>query len=331
MRGLLFGIVAAALALGSGVAVAQNWYDTIIPEKSYDFGTVARGSKVRHAFRIVNTTSNDVHITGWRTKCGCTDVKVGSRDILPGTQTSIEVTLDTAKFQGYKASGITLVFDRPQFVEVDLNVTSFIRGDVLLSPGSVDLGVVPRGTERSQVMTLSYQGGMSDWSITKLNTISDHISAELRELDRGPNGTVRYELKTTLNPSAPPGYFRDEVTLSTNDSTSPTIPVSVTASIQAALTVTPAVLNLGRLKPGETVEKVVVVRSSKPFRVTEASADTNEVTASNLVGEPKPLHTVKVKLTAPMQPGPFHTTLEIGTDLEGEPPARVPAFATIVR
>src|SRR6185312_16958018 len=116
----------------------NNWFDVIFPEKSHNFGTVARGSKLRYAFRLVNRTSHDIHILDTRTKCGCTDVKVGARDVPPGTQTTIEATIDTTKFLGYKASGLTLVLDRPSFVEVDLNLICFIRGDVMLNPGQVD-------------------------------------------------------------------------------------------------------------------------------------------------------------------------------------------------
>ena len=81
-----------------------------------------------------------MHILDWRTKCGCTDVKVGARDIPPGTQTTIEATIDTSRFQGYKPSGLTLRLDRPSFAEVDLVLTCFIRGDVMLDPGQVEFG-----------------------------------------------------------------------------------------------------------------------------------------------------------------------------------------------
>lgn len=331
MRGICLSVAAVLLLVPAPAARGQSWSDAIIPEKTYDFGTVARGSRLRHAFRIVNATEHDVHIAGWRTKCGCTDVKVGSKAIPPGTQTTIEVTLDTTKFQDHKASGITLIFDRPQFAEVDLTVNAFIRSEVLLSPGSVDLGVVPRGTARTQRSTLTYHGSVPDWSITKLNTISEHVTAELREVSRSPGGAVQYALTATLNPTAPAGYFRDEITLSTSDPSSPTIPVSVTATVQPAVSVAPAVLNLGRLKPGQTVEKVVVVRAGRPFRVVEATASASGLSAAVPAADSaRPLHTLKVRLTAPEQPGPFHSTLEVLTDLDGEPPARLQAFATIV-
>src|SRR3954447_17314759 len=96
-------------ALAIPHAGAQDWVATAFPERNFEFGTVARGSKVMHAFKVLNRTNQEIHIADWRTKCGCTEVRVGAREIPPGTQTIIEATLDTTKFQGFKASGLTLV------------------------------------------------------------------------------------------------------------------------------------------------------------------------------------------------------------------------------
>jgi hypothetical protein len=325
LTGLCAGLLAASFAAAAG----PNWYDTIVPEKSHDFGTVARGSKVRHTFRVVNTTSHDVRIADFRTRCGCTDVQIGSREVPPGTQTTVEVTLDTTRFVGYKPSGLTLVFDRPQFVEVDLNLSSFIRGDLMLSEGGFDFGTVPRGASRSHTLQLTYQGTRSDWAITQLNTITEHVRATLKPVGRTTSGARRYELTATVNPDAPAGYLREEITLSTNDPESPTIPVSITATVQPAVTVAPAVLNLGHVKPGQEIQKVVMVKGLQPFRVTGASSLRPEVTATGPAGEAKPFHTMTVTLRAPTTAGPYNAVLEIATDLEGEPPARLSAFATV--
>lgn len=327
MRRPLLGFAAAVLLAASGPAAA-DWIDTIVPEKSHDFGTVARGSKVRHVFRIVNTTAYDVHVADWRTKCGCTDVKVGARNIPPGTQTTVEVTFDTTRFEGFKASGLTLIFDQPQPAQVDLSVTSFIRGDVLLNPGNVDFQTVPRGSGATHTLTLTYSGSQADWAVTKLTTISDHVEAELRELSRVP-GTIQYRLTTTLKPSAPPGYVRDEITLTTNDPNSPTIPITVAGSVQANVTVSPAILNLGHVVAGEAVTKSVLVRAGRPFKVTGATCAKPDLTATTALGESRSFHTLTVTFKAPAQAGPYNATMEIATDLDGEPPARLNMFATI--
>ncbi len=66
-----------SITTGSACLAQSDWLTAAFPERAYDFGTVARGSQIRHAFPIVNTTNQDIRIADWRTKCGCTDVKVG--------------------------------------------------------------------------------------------------------------------------------------------------------------------------------------------------------------------------------------------------------------
>src|SRR5215210_6692732 len=176
--------------LATPSAFAQSWVDTVFPERAYDFGTVARGSKIRHSFRLINRTSQEIHIADWRTKCGCTEVRVGARSIPPGTQTSIEAVIDTTKFVGYKASGLTLIIDRPNFVEVDLNLSCFIRGDLVVSPGQVDFGTVQRSGKPTLTLNLTYAGGLPNWTIAKMKTKSSHVSARLQELGRSYDGQM---------------------------------------------------------------------------------------------------------------------------------------------
>src|SRR5262249_52119844 len=147
MRGfLMLVLLGAYLPTGSAWA-DSDWLTTVFPERAYDFGNVARGSQLRHTFPVVNRTNLDIRIADKRTKCGCTDVRIGAHVIPPGTQTTVEATINTTNFQGYKASGLTLILDRPAFVEVDLNLTCFIRGDLVLNPGQIDFGTVRRSAE----------------------------------------------------------------------------------------------------------------------------------------------------------------------------------------
>jgi hypothetical protein len=323
------------LTIWTAVAIrpawADNWVDAIFPERQFDFGTVARGSKVHHAFKLINRTDQEIHIADWRTKCGCTAVRVGARVIPPGTQTVIEAAIDTTNFQGYKPSGLTLVIDRPRFAEVNLNLTCFIRNDVVFSPGQVDFGRIGRTAKPTVQVNLTYAGGQADWGITRMRTQSPHVLAKSQEQARSPGGQVQYLLTVTLNPAAITGYFKDEITLFTNDPTSPTIPISVSANVQAAVIVSPTILNLGRVKAGDVVKDLkVLVRSAQPFQVTGLKANKTELSAAPDPDGARPLHTVNLTFKAPKQSGPYHAVFEIATDLKGEPPARIATFATIV-
>jgi hypothetical protein len=321
-------LLAAWVLLAAGPASAQDWIATVFPERSKDLGTVARGSKVRHAFRIVNTTNQDIKILNWRTKCGCTEVRVGAREIPPGTQTVVEAVLDTTKFQGYKASGLTLVLEKPSFLEVDLDLTCFIRGDVMLSPGAIDFGLVGRTGKPTVTLNLSYAGGQADWQVTKMQTVSAAVTATLQELSRS-EGAVQYQVLATLNPSAPPGYFKDELTLLTNDPASPHIPISVSAHVQAGVTLSPSIINLGHVRRGATIQKTVLLRSSQPFQITAVKPAKGDVEATRPPDASRPIHTLTVAVKMPSQPGPYNAVLEVTTDLKDEPPVSLTTFATV--
>src|SRR5262245_56668355 len=119
-RFMLVWLVTMVLLNPSVRGQDADWVASALPERAHDFGTVARGSQVRYAFPLVNRSNSEIRIADWRTKCGCTDVREGAKVIPPGTQTTVEATIDTTKFLGHKPSGLTLIFERPQFVEIDL-------------------------------------------------------------------------------------------------------------------------------------------------------------------------------------------------------------------
>jgi hypothetical protein len=330
---LWFWVLWLGFSAGSVRSADSDWLTVVFPERAYDFGTVARGSQVRHAFPVVNRTDSEIRIADWRTKCGCTDVRVGARVIPPGTQTTVEATLNTTSFQGYKASGLTLVLDRPAFREVDLNLTCFIRSDIMMSPGQIDFGTVRRSAQLPTVsLTLTYAGGRPDWDILQMKTQTDKIKAQAKEFGRTPGGAIQWLVTTTLQPAITNGYFKDEITLVTNDSPRQTIPIAVVANVQSAVAVTPSIINLGRVRTGETISKsnIVHVRSSAPFALTKLTSSRPELEPVDPRPGPLSDHVVNLKLKAPQTAGPYHAVVKIETNLKEELPVQLKVFATVV-
>jgi hypothetical protein len=330
MRALLIVLV-FPLSLSTAARAGQaDWIALVFPDRAHDFGYVAKGSQVRYAFPVVNRSNYEVHILDWRTKCGCTNVKVGARAIPPGTQTTVEATIDTTRFHGRKDSGLTLVLDRPNYVEVDLNMTCFIRGDVTLSPGQIDFGIVRRSDKLpSSLLTLSYSGGRPGWEIAEMKTQSAKVKAIAERVNR-PGGLIQWTVSATLQPSITNGYFKDEITLYTNDSPPQAIPISVVANVQSAVSVTPSIVNFGPIRVGQSATKVVHVRSAAPFALTKLEADRTELRAAESQAGSIPDHTVNVTIQAPATPGPFHGIVKIESDLKDEPPGQIKTFATII-
>ncbi len=332
-RFVLFWVLGSGVVAGVARAADSDWLTGVFPERAYDFGTVARGSQIRHAFLVVNRTNSDIRIANWRTKCGCTDVRVGARVIPPGTQTTVEATINTTNFQGYKPSGLTLTLDRPNWVEVDLNLTCYIRSDIVTNPGQLDFGIVRRSAKLpSTSLTMTYAGGRSDWSIQQMKTQTAKVKAEAKEIGRTADGQINWLITATLQPAVTTGYFKDELTLVTNDTPAQTIPISVVANVQTATSVTPSIINLGRVRPGQTISRpnaVHVRSSSAPFTITKLTATRPELKPA----EPKPGslsdHAVTLTFKAPETPGPYHAVVKFETDLKDEPPSQLKVFATV--
>ena len=173
------------------------------PQRVHDFGNVARGSQVRHAFPVVNRTQfRSAHRQLDAPSAAAPTSRSAHALIPPGTQTTIEATIDTTRFQGHKDSGLTLVLDRPSLVSVELNMTCFIRGDITLTPGQFDFGTVRRSDKLpSTTLTLTYAGGRPDWEIAEMKTQSAKVKAVAERVNRSASGLIQWTVTATLQPS----------------------------------------------------------------------------------------------------------------------------------
>src|SRR6185312_7141333 len=109
------------------------------------------------------------------------------------------------------------------------------------------------------------------------------------------------------------------------DSPAQAIPISVVANVQSSVSVTPSIVNLGRVPPGQTITRpnVVHVRSRSPFSVSNLSASSSALEAQDIRPGASPDHVLNLKLKAPQEPGPFHAVLKVETDLKDEPAAQL--------
>ena len=121
-------------------------------------------------------------------------------------------------------------------------------------------------------------------------------------------------MSVKLQPTAPPGAFLDEISIITNDGAQRSIPLVVEARIQGELVVSPPLLSLGTVEPGETVTKKVLIKSEHPFRVTRATAQTRSLNVK-LPGESKKLQLVPVTFRGQSSGDKLNDTVRLETSL----------------
>ena len=305
--------LAAWLVCISGAA-ASDWADKMFENQKHDFGTLARGVKAQHRFKLTNIYEEDVHISGVRSSCGCTLPEITKPELKTFESGEIVADFNTRAFMGFKSATLTVSLDKPYPAEVQLHVNGFIRSDVVLEPGEIDFGTVDLGSAAEKKMTVSY-AGRHDWKLFDVKSANPHFECELFEVTRG-GGKVGYELLVRLTKDAPAGYIKDQLILVTNDEHATELPIEVHGRVAAALSVSPASLFMGVVQPGQKVTKQLVVRSRKPFRIVDIMCKDKSFDIET-TGERKAVHLIPVVFTAGDRAGKIARQISITTDQAG--------------
>lgn len=306
-----------------------NWAEKMFSERTHDFGVVAVGADTRYRLEIKNIYKETVHISNVRTTCGCTAAKP-SRETLNSLETAyIEVKMNTLRFKHRKDSNVIVTFDAPLSAEVRIPITVYIRTDVVLNPGGVNFGAVAQGMKAQQKISIAY-AGRDDWKIKSIRTNNKNLTANVVETSR-QNGQVNYNLLVSLKLTAPVGKLNQQITLVTDDANNPYIPVLVRATVEADITVTPPVIALGTLQPGDRKTTNIVIRGRKPFTIKTIESDSNRKAFTvRLSKSARKVHVLPLAFTAPTTPGPFTEVFTV--TIAGRPqPVTFKAYGTIAK
>jgi hypothetical protein len=323
--GWTWGLIAA---LASPPAWAGGWAEGLFAESGHDFGAVPRGVKARHAFVVTNRLAEAVTIVDVRASCGCTSGRASAATVAPGQSAVIEAEMDTRNFVGKKATTltVTLLSASGRQAEVRLGVNALILSDIVLNPGTIDFGTVPRGQPAQRVLTID-RADAPRWEITRMLSACKAIDASMDEITRTA-GLVSYRLTVTLKPDAPAGLIRDEIRVLTNDPESPSFSIPVTAAIQGDLIAAPSALALGRVTSAAGAQGRFLIRSrsSTPFMITTIEGQGDGLRAALDDPGPKATHllTIAYHPDEGTTRGDLRRTLRVVTDLPGEPPLELP-------
>ncbi|HEY4311473.1 MAG TPA: DUF1573 domain-containing protein [Pirellulales bacterium] len=311
----------------NGLAQGQDWARKMFETTSHDFGNVARGARVEYNFKFHNPYKEDAHIIDVRSSCGCTTPRVLNDTLKTYDETAVVAAFNTRSFLGQRSATLTVVFDKPYYAEVQLQVAGYIRRDIVIHPGEVDLGTVDQGTPVEKQISIAY-AGRGDWQITDVKSQSPYVDAQIFETRRD-SGQVTYDLKVQLRPDAPAGTISEQLVLLTNDQRSPEVPLDVEGRVVADLTVSPASVLMGVLEPGQKATKQLVIKAKKPFRITGIYCDDEsfEIKAPNVA---KPLHVVPITFLAGDKTGKIAQKIRVTTDLGEDVVAEFSAYAQVV-
>jgi hypothetical protein len=320
-------LILSVALLASSTAQGQNWARKMFTVTNHDFGSVARGAKAEFRFPVKNVFGEPIHIASVRSSCGCTQPRIEESLLKPGETGAIVAALNTRAFYGHRGATVTVTFDRPYYAEMQVQVKAYIRPDVVIHPGSVQLGRIDFQQPAEAKVTIDY-AGRNEWRILDVASSNPHLSADLTEVQRR-YGRVKYALLVHMDNETPIGYVRDYLTLTTSDRQSTQVPLLVEGQVAPAITVSPASLFIGVVEPGTTVTKRLVVRAAKPFRIVAIDCKDAQFQFDVSKSETaKAVHLVPVTFVAGDKSGKVSQMIRIKTDLAGSEP-QLSAYAEV--
>lgn len=312
-------------------AFSQGWARKMFTEFSHDFGDVNKGDRPVYKFQIQNVFQEDIHIAGVQSSCGCTTVSVAKNQLKTWEKTELSCQFNSPAFDGAKTATVTVRFNRPYVGEVQLNIRGRIvnRSGLNITPKSIDFGVVSKSKSPTRTVNLTAFGN-PNFRILDVKSTFSHVKVQLRQKSR-KNNQVQYEISTSLKDSVPAGFSEGQLFVVVQDGAQTReVPISFSAKVvSGGLRLSPEILTLNGVEPGQEVRKKVILKGTDPFRIVDVTCHSKafRVRAGK---EAKKVHVVEIIYTGEPKSGQHECELSFYTDVTGDDPSKLRAIVEIV-
>ncbi len=269
-------LVLAAL-LGARTAVAEDAKPSIFsPAPEFEFGSRDNEEKVDHSFTVINVGTAELKITDVKTTCGCTVAELKKKQLAPGEETSIDVTLNLKGKQGPQQKQITVMSNDPATPAYKLTLKGEAVPAVLVEPALANFGRVLDAQPAPQVVTIkANQEGLS-FNVTGVQLAEKEFTQELKTITAGKE----YAIEVSLAEGLPAGVYSGVMSVTTDSPKRPSIPIRVNAQVIGDIDVAPTQLTVQAVAdPARTTTQYMRVAPGRidEFEVTEVIAPLDSI------------------------------------------------------
>ncbi len=316
------------------LSAQDDWAAKLVDQSKIDFGVVATGSSAVRNVTITNRLNTQLHIAQVTTACRCAEAGRPTKTLLqPGEQATISVSINTRSFRQQRDTALNIAFDSPQFADVRIPVSVYIRTDMVFEPGKVDFGSVDAGSGASRKLQITY-AGRPQWQILEVRSKNPLITAVLNETKRetapADGINVVYELNVSLADEAPAGDILEYLTLVTDDAASPFVPMLVEGTVVPDIVISNPSISLRTFPIGQQVTASLVVKGTRPFRISAVDfGRLQPYFEVELSDEEARLHVLKLKFLTESGTGRFQEPMKL-TIAGREQPLEFSVSGTVV-
>jgi hypothetical protein len=293
----------------------------------YDFGTVYRGTKIEHVFRVTNAGDVPLRLEQVKSTCGCTVALISDPEVSPGREGRVAVTLDTARMAGRVTKVVTVYTNDPETPTAALALTGAVHADLVASPTALYLGRLRRGEPVSREIVVAPGRPGAAYAVTAVEASNPALRAEIAPATGGEGQRIVVRLASEL----PLGRFSDHLVLRTNSPREPTITVPVFASVEGDVVVLPPQVTFGVARHGARAKRELHIRNrgAAPMAVTRVVVRPDVVAYSLETVREGVEWEMTLRLPDGLPPGKIEGAIEIFTDHPQEAHLVIPLYAIV--
>jgi hypothetical protein len=213
----------------------------------YEFGEVIRGTLVQHSFALRSDGERALRITGTRESCGCTVATVPDAVVPPGEVGHVDVTFDTARFQGRQTKTVLVLTDDPDRPVVELTLAGVVTADLVAEPPVVYFGRIDPGTgATAEIKVRGADAGPLDL-VAEVEGGGGAIALDVEPQAAAENSSRRVVVR--IGPAMAGGPFSETVRIRVNGGSPSEIAVPILGTVERDLVTLPAQVTLRTATP----------------------------------------------------------------------------------
>jgi len=226
-------------------------------ELTHDFGRIEPGQTVSYTFVFTNQGTQALDITEVRPSCSCTAAGNYSKHVEPGKAGIIPVVYSASGLSGPVGKNLWVASNDSARPSVVLRISAMISRPIDAVPGIAAFGFGPDfQTNESRVVRITSNLD-EPVALSEPVCTNKEFRAELKTIQPGKE----FELRVSVIPPLLPGSFSSVVTIKTSSVKMPSVEVKLYATVQPALTISPATIRLPSGSMTNALEIPVAIQS----------------------------------------------------------------------
>jgi hypothetical protein len=221
---------------------------------------------------------------------------VTTKDVPPGGVGEVKATFKTKGYNGTARKSVTVETNDPKNKQVRLTLTGKVVAEVTVVPRYVNFGSVLKDESREpKKLEIEFLKG-KNIEIKEVKSETPQII--VKQVKQDASGA---EYSVSLAEDVPVGRVAGQIVIRTNSKKDSEVRVAVHAFVQGNVSVTPQVVTLGIIRPGEPVTREVTLKGKADagFTVKEVKASSESITSEVSPGKEGDLF----KITVTYNPG----------------------------